>query len=124
MKKNFKESSKSGAVAWLLQRISAVVLFVILLVHFVTYHFISTGAAKYSDIAAKMQSPWFNMVQFLFLVTALYHGLNGVWMVVEDYIHAKGWRLFIFSLLVLGGIGLLFVGSLTIVKISGAKLGA
>jgi succinate dehydrogenase / fumarate reductase membrane anchor subunit len=124
MKKNFKETSKAGAVAWLLQRISAVVLFVLLILHFVTYHFIAKGVYPWDTVVKKMQSPWFNLMQFVFLLTALYHGLNGVWMIVEDYIHSKFWRLLIFSLILIGGASLFFVGMLTIFKVSSLKLGA
>jgi succinate dehydrogenase membrane anchor subunit len=124
MKKTFKESSKTGAIAWLLQRISAVILFVLLLMHFISYHFISKGVFPWKDVVAKMQSPWFNLMQFLFLVTALYHGINGIWMITEDYIHNKNWRLVIYSLLVFGGLSLFFVGVLTIFKVANLKIGA
>ncbi len=124
MKKNFKETSKAGAIAWLLQRISAVVLFVLLILHYVTYHFLANGDVPWKEVVAKMQSPWFNLMQFLFLLTALYHGLNGVWMVVEDYIHNRFWRLSIFSLILIGGSALFFVGMLTIFKVSSLNLGA
>ncbi len=117
MDKKFKESSKTGALAWLLQRVTAVILFVLLMMHFITYHFIRGGEFSYQGIVAKMQSPWFLMIQFLFLLTALYHGLNGVWMVSEDYIHNRFWRLAVFNLLLFGGLVLLFIGSLTIVKV-------
>lgn len=123
MRKNFKETSKTGAIAWLLQRISAVILFVLLVYHFVYYHFISAGHYPWDKVVAKMQSPWFNLLQFVFLVTALYHGLNGVWMITEDYIHNKFWRVFIFGLILMVGLALLFIGMLTIVKISSLKLG-
>lgn len=122
MKKNFRETSKKGALAWLLQRISAVILFAILIFHFITYHFISSVAPEWDKVVSKMQSPWFTLLQFLFLITALYHGLNGVWMVVEDYIHCKGWRIFIFSLILIVGSGLLFIGMSTILKISSMEL--
>jgi succinate dehydrogenase / fumarate reductase membrane anchor subunit len=118
MRKNFKESSKTGAVVWLLQRISAVILFVLLIYHFVTYHFILKGVYPRTMVVEKMQSPWFNLLQFFFLITALFHGLNGVWMVVEDYIHSKFWRLLFFSLILVVGVGLFFVGMLTIFKVS------
>jgi len=122
MNKNFKETSKGGAIAWLLQRISAGVLFIILLFHFISYHFISKGAYEWEKVVAKMQSPWFNLLQFLFLATALYHGLNGVWMVTEDYIHGKIARIVIFSILLLLGVSLFFVGTLTIFKMSQVKI--
>jgi succinate dehydrogenase hydrophobic anchor subunit len=63
-------------------------------------------------------------MQFLFLVTALYHGINGIWMITEDYIHNKNWRLVIYSLLVFGGLSLFFVGVLTIFKVANLKIGA
>jgi len=124
MKKNFKETSKTGALAWLLQRISAIFIFAVLIYHFVVYHFISQGKApEWADVVAKMKSPWFNLLQFLFLVAALYHGLNGVWMVVEDYIHSRFWRIFIFSIIVIVGTSLLFVGTLTLFKVANINPG-
>ncbi len=123
MKKNFKETSKAGAAAWLFQRISAVILFIILLFHFLIYHFLNDGTPTWSEAAANMKSPWFNLVQFLFLVTALYHGLNGVWMVIEDYIHSRSWRLFLFGIILILGLGLFFIGTLTIFKVANLEPG-
>jgi succinate dehydrogenase / fumarate reductase membrane anchor subunit len=116
MNKNFKETSKSGARAWLFQRISAVILFVLLIMHFITYHFISKGVIKYADIVEKMKSPWFNLIQFIFLLTAIYHGFNGVWTIIEDYIHIKLLRLALFGILTTIALCLIFIGLLTIFK--------
>lgn len=124
MKKRLTETSKTGATAWLLQRISAVVLFVLLITHYVGYHFLSRGVApggkdiSYSEVKSLMSSPLFNLMQFVFLLTALYHGINGVWMVIEDYIAHKGWRIFLYSILIVAGMSLLFIGTLTIFKVS------
>jgi succinate dehydrogenase / fumarate reductase membrane anchor subunit len=122
MKKTFKESSKTGAIAWLLQRVTAVLLFIGLMYHFIYYHFISNGVYTWKEVVARMQSPWFNLLQFTFLAAALYHGLNGVWMVTEDYIHGKTWRMIIFSLILFVGLALFFVGILTIFKIQSVKM--
>jgi succinate dehydrogenase / fumarate reductase membrane anchor subunit len=123
MEKNFKQSSRSGAVAWLLQRISAVILFVLLLFHFLTYHFLTRGrSVDYQQVLERSQSWWFPLLQFAFLLTALYHGLNGVWSVLEDYTASRGWRLVWFSLLLTVGLALLFVGTLTIIKLYTLKV--
>ena len=119
MKKSFRETSKAGAMLWLFQRISAVILFIMIIFHFTTYHFISKGVIKYAGVMSKIKSPWFNLIQFLFLISALYHGLNGVWMIIEDYFHKKFWRLLLFGSIITVGLALLFVGLLTIFKISG-----
>jgi succinate dehydrogenase / fumarate reductase membrane anchor subunit len=118
MNKDFKQTSRSGSLPWLLQRISAVILFVLLMLHFVTYHFLAKGkAVSYQWVMSKAGSWWFPLLQFVFLLTALYHGMNGVWSVLEDYTASKFWRLVWYSLLLTVGIVLLFVGCLTIVKL-------
>jgi succinate dehydrogenase / fumarate reductase membrane anchor subunit len=123
MDKNFKQTSRAGAMAWLLQRISAVILFVLLLFHFITYHFLTrTRSVSYAQVLERAQSWWFPLLQFAFLVTALYHGLNGVWSVLEDYTRSKHWRLVWYGLLLTVGVALLFVGTLTIVKLYTLKL--
>ncbi|MDD8012955.1 MAG: succinate dehydrogenase, hydrophobic membrane anchor protein [Acidobacteriota bacterium] len=118
MDKNFKQTSRSGSLGWLLQRISAVILFILLLFHFITYHFLTTGrSVSYQQVLERAQSWWFPLLQFAFLITALYHGLNGVWSVLEDYTSSKTWRLVWYSLLLTVGVVLLFVGTLTIIKL-------
>jgi succinate dehydrogenase / fumarate reductase, membrane anchor subunit len=123
--KTFKETSRLGAVAWLLQRVTAVILFVMLLVHFVTYHFLSSGhAITYEQIMSKIRhwALWFSVVQFLFLSTALYHGLNGLWAVLEDYIHHRIARQVLFGLLWTTGLVLLFIGTSTILRLPALAL--
>ena len=118
MDKDFKQTSRSGSLAWLLQRISAVILFILLLLHFVTYHFLGQGKpVSYHWVMSKVGYWWFPLLQFAFLFTALYHGLNGVWSVLEDYTTSRFWRLVWYSLLLTVGIVLLFVGTMTIVKL-------
>jgi succinate dehydrogenase / fumarate reductase membrane anchor subunit len=118
MDKNFKQTSRAGSLAWLLQRISAVILFILLLLHFVTYHFLGKGkAVSYSWVIERAGYWWFPLLQFAFLFTALYHGLNGLWSVMEDYTSSKFWRLVWYSLLLTVGVVLLFVGTLTIIKL-------
>jgi succinate dehydrogenase / fumarate reductase, membrane anchor subunit len=123
MPKAFRESSNKGAMGWLWQRISAVVLFFLLIIHFVTYHFIQNGNISYDQIVSKMHTTWFNLVQMLFLVLALFHGFYGLWVIIEDYIHEKNCRIAIYSSIWIVGLVLLIVGVLTIIKASGIVLG-
>ncbi len=123
--KTFRETSRGGALPWLLQRVSAVILFVLLMVHFVTYHFLSRGQAiTYEQIMAKVRawSLWFSVLQFLFLATALYHGLNGLWAVLEDYVHGRRARQMLFGLLWTAGLVLLFIGTWTILQLPAVAL--
>jgi succinate dehydrogenase hydrophobic anchor subunit len=43
-------------------------------------------------------------------------------MVTEDYIHHRFWRIVIYSLILLVGIALLFIGTMTIIHISNLDL--
>jgi succinate dehydrogenase hydrophobic membrane anchor protein len=123
MNKNFKQTSKTGSLAWLLQRISAVILFVLLFFHFIIYHFVSQGqTTTYQYVVTRAQSWWFPLLQFIFLLCALYHGLHGVWNILEDYTSSKFWRLFWYSGILLVGVILLFVGTLTIIKLYTIRL--
>jgi len=123
MNKDFKQTSRSGSLAWLLQRISAVILFILLMLHFVTYHFLGKGKpVDYHWVMSKVGNWWFPLPQFAFLITALYHGLNGLWSVLEDYTTSRFWRLVWYSLLLMVGIILLFVGTMTIIKLYTLKI--
>jgi succinate dehydrogenase hydrophobic anchor subunit len=85
--------------------------------------FLTQGrTTTYQYVLARAQSWWFPLLQFMFLLTALYHGLNGVWSVLEDYTTSKFWRLVWYSLLLTVGTILLFVGTLTIIKLYTLKL--
>jgi len=118
MKKNFKETSKTGGTAWFLQRVSAIILFTLLMLHFITYHFVGSGDVTYARVVEAMKSPWFNLIQFLFLITAIYHGFNGLWAVIEDYVHHKAWRMVLFGAVMTLALSLFFIGLLTLFKVA------
>ncbi len=108
----------SGMRRWFFQRITGIFLVVLLLVHFTIMHFIGTGETTYQTVASRLASPLWKTFDLAFLVFALYHGLAGLWVVVDDYVHKDGWRIFIYSLIVLGGALLLALGALTIITFS------
>ncbi len=108
-----------GALSWFLQRITALYLFVFLIAHFVIMHFVGTGEVTYETVAPRLSSPLWKAGDLLFLVFALYHGLNGLWQVLEDYTKSRGLRLFLYSLILTIGIILLVVGTVTIFSVKG-----
>ncbi len=112
----FRESTASGgALPWLLQRISGVYLAVILLIHVINLHVLIGGEITYASIAQRVATPLWKTVNISFLIVALFHGLYGLWIVLDDYIH-KGWmRVFIYG--VIAAIALVFgiYGTLTMI---------
>lgn len=108
----------SGTKRWFYQRITGIFLVVLLLVHFTIMHFIGTGETNYQTVAPRLASPYWKTFDLAFLVFALYHGMAGLWVVIDDYVHKDGWRIFIYSLIVLIGALLLILGALTIITFS------
>ncbi len=119
MKKTFRRSGNSGAIAWFFHRLTAIYLAVVLLVHFAVMHFIGDGVLTYDKVAARLVSPGWKVLDILFLYTGLYHGLYGLWNLLEDYIHNAFWRAFIYFVLSFGGFALVTLGTITIVNFRG-----
>jgi succinate dehydrogenase / fumarate reductase membrane anchor subunit len=90
-------------------------LLVVLLIHFVVTHYYPGGDVTYQQVAGRLSQPFWKFLNLTFLVICLYHGLNGGWSILEDYL-AKGWlRVTLFGLILIAGLSLLVLGTLTIV---------
>ena len=79
------DKARGGMWLWLLQRISAAVLLFGLMVHLVATHIMNIGQLSYDNIAHRLTSVFFIVVDILLLASCLFHGLNGVRMVLLDY---------------------------------------
>jgi succinate dehydrogenase / fumarate reductase membrane anchor subunit len=105
-----------GAFEWFFQRITGVVLFVALLLHFLFLHYLNAGEVDAQGVWARLQHPFWKTVDLLFLVTAIYHGAQGIIINVYDYIHKPFWRLVIVSAVWVVGLSLLLMGGMTIIE--------
>ena len=69
-----------GGTAWLLQRITAAFLVVTLAFHFFLLHFWHHAfEVTFAGTQARMSEPSYFVTMWLFLVTATFHGVNGVY---------------------------------------------
>ncbi len=65
---------------WMLQRITAVFLVGVLAFHFVLLHFVNHAAEiSFLGSNARMSEVGYFSLMWLFLVTATFHGVNGVY---------------------------------------------
>jgi succinate dehydrogenase / fumarate reductase membrane anchor subunit len=102
----------SGFLPWLLQRVTAIGLVVLLPIHIVINHLaniskveegILPGLVVFSDVAERFESPAYWVIDVLLLSFALYHGLNGVRNVGIDYgLRGVGEKVFTGALSLLG----------------------
>lgn len=108
--------TSGGFNAWLLQRLTGIILIFLLLIHFgVVHNFPKGGGLSYAVVAPRLATATWKVFDLLFLVCALFHGLNGVWMVVQDYVHGEGVQNWIFYALCTLGLILLVLGTTSVI---------
>ncbi len=106
-----------GALGWLWQRVTAVVLVPIVIAHLLTMHKWTGHGLPYDQVMARLGNPYWKVLEITFLTVALYHGLNGLYSIVQDYVRRPGWRLTIFGAACCVGLVLLAFGLITVFSI-------
>ena len=77
--------ARGGVWGWFMQRVTAVILIVGLGTHLVATHILNIGELSYDNIAARLAGVFFIVIDVGLLAAAIYHGLNGLRMVLLDY---------------------------------------
>lgn len=73
-------SFQSGTRLWFLQRVTAAFLVVVLAFHFFNVHFVTHAPdITFQGSQYRMQSIGYFITMVLFLVTATFHGVNGIY---------------------------------------------
>ena len=76
-----------GVWAWILQRITAVLVFVLLGTHLWVLHYVPSNLTiTFAGVAQRMTDVLYFIADSGLLLIALYHGLNGLRAVLFDYI--------------------------------------
>lgn len=78
-------SNRKGSGQWLMQRASAVLLIGLTFSHFAIQHFTSDAVSAGLTVARRFNDPWWQGYYIVFIVLALYHGVNGLVGIVRDY---------------------------------------
>ena len=73
-------------ILWLIQRITGAVLFLGLAVHFYVMHFIGPEQLTYEAVSARLADPAWIAFNIAFLLSAIYHGFNGLWGIAIEYL--------------------------------------
>ncbi len=85
-----KISGPGGIWGWLLQRVSAVLLILVLGIHLWILHFAGEHAAlTMAGVSIRLKSLSYMLVDYTLLGVALYHGLYGLRSVLLDYVSGE-----------------------------------
>lgn len=85
MRRETIELNTGGMWLWLLQRVTAVILLLGLTAHLIATHALNIGELSYDNVGGRLASAFFVLVDFSLLAAGLFHGLNGLRMVLLDY---------------------------------------
>lgn len=79
-----QSGSRAGWTAWALQRITGLGLVLYLFLHIGVISTAQLGAETFDDVLAVLQTPFFVVLDLLLATAVLYHGLNGVRVILID----------------------------------------
>jgi succinate dehydrogenase / fumarate reductase membrane anchor subunit len=81
-------SAREGGEHWIGERVSSVALLFLGVWLIASLLFLPT--LDYATVREWLQTPWGAVPMGLFVVTSFYHGLDGLKVVVDDYVHEPG----------------------------------
>ncbi len=111
-----KERRRSAeAWSWAFMRLSGLALVFLALVHFAITHIVNDVVeTDYDFVAERWHNPAWRLFDWLLLVLALGHGVNGLRWIVDDYVRRPGRRKAVKGVLYGLTAVLVVVGTLTI----------
>jgi len=99
-----------------MQRVSGLAIVLLLGFHLVLAHYtVPPEGLSYRWVALRMSDPIWKLYYLLLLILCVYHGLNGIWIIFQDYVHKDGLRIGLFGGLVVLGLLMTGLGALTII---------
>jgi succinate dehydrogenase / fumarate reductase membrane anchor subunit len=76
----YYSSFERSGTRWLLQRLTAAFLVVVLAFHFMLLHFVNHAAEiRFAGTSVRMGEAGYAITMILFLLTATFHGVNGIY---------------------------------------------
>ena len=102
--------------SWYFFRISGIALIFLVIIHLILVH-ASTDVActTYQFVASRYGNPLWRLYDWLLLTLALLHGMNGLRIVIDDYVRSQAWRISLLSVVGFLTLAFFMLGTITIV---------
>lgn len=120
MKRKQYGIGSGGAFAWYFQRITGLILIITLLLHYLYLHFLNGGNVTFQEVTQRLSTPLWKTIDLVFLVSVVYHAMQGILMVVNDYVHRPALRSTLVAAVWVLGMVLTITGVVTIVTFTAA----
>ena len=102
--------------SWYYFRISGVVLIFLVIIHLFIMHVTNdVSQTTYSFVAARYANPLWRLFDWLLLTLGLTHGMNGLRVVIDDYVHTRGLRLTLLSASAILLVVFFMLGTITLI---------
>ena len=107
--------------SWYFFRISGVALIFLALIHIFLNHVTTdVSCTSYQLVALRYINPFWRLYDWLLLTLALLHGMNGLRVVIDDYVRSRGWRLTLQSVAGLVTLAYFMLGTITLITFQAA----
>ena len=113
--------------SWYYFRISGVILIFLVIAHLIIMHVSNDVACTtYQFVATRYSNVFWRLFDWLLLTFALTHGMNGLRIVIDDYVHKPAARLWLLSICGVLLLAFFMLGTITLITfqpVAGTVLG-
>lgn len=102
--------------SWYFFRISGIALIFLAIIHLFLNHVTTdVSCTSYQLVSIRYHNPFWRLYDWLLLTLALLHGMNGLRVVIDDYVRSRGWRLTLQSTVGLLTLVFFLLGTITLI---------
>jgi len=102
--------------SWYYFRISGVILLFLVIAHLIIMHVSNdVSCTTYQFVATRYSNVFWRVFDWMLLTLALTHGMNGLRIVIDDYVHKPGARLWCLSICGVLLLAFFMLGTITLV---------
>src|SRR5579863_4530176 len=107
--------------SWYFFRASGVLLIFLVIIHLIIMHAANdVSQTTYVFVSQRYANPFWRLYDLLLLTLALLHGMNGLRVVIDDYVRSRGWRLILQSTAGLVTLAYFMLGTITLITFQAA----
>jgi len=110
-----RPASNVELYSWFFMRISAIIMVLLVGFHLFYMHLLlGVDAIDFEVISGRWSSPFWRLYDLFMLIFAWLHCTNGVRIVIDDYVHPRGWSVLAKAILYLFAFVVIVLGSYVI----------